>query len=122
MEKKRKVLIVDDNEPNRKFVAETLEDEGYYTQVAASGEEALEIVKREEEPFDFVVTDRFMNGLDGVALANEAHARFKKVPKFILMTGTSITEEEAGPHILRIFHKPFPINTLVNFMRDLKSE
>ena len=61
------VLVVDDEAAIRYSVSKTLQRVGYQVTEAASGEEALDIMKR--QPFDLVLTDiRMPAGLDGVEL------------------------------------------------------
>ena len=58
------VLIVDDEESIRSSLDGILQDEGYRTSVAASGESALSLL-REELP-DLMLLDIWMPGLDGL--------------------------------------------------------
>jgi DNA-binding NtrC family response regulator len=58
------ILIVDDEENQRNILKTILDDEGYETYVAASGEDGLKIV-REMKP-DVVLTDLKMEGMDGI--------------------------------------------------------
>jgi DNA-binding NtrC family response regulator len=58
------ILIVDDEENQRNILKTILDDEGYETHVAASGEDGLKIV-REMKP-DVVLTDLKMEGMDGI--------------------------------------------------------
>jgi DNA-binding NtrC family response regulator len=41
-DRKRRILIADDDEPTRRMLAEYLEQEGYQVQLAADGKQALE--------------------------------------------------------------------------------
>ena len=68
-----KILIVDDEEHIRKIMSIMLSKHGYSCQVAASGEEALALV--EKENFKAVLTDLRMPGLDGLELL----ARLKNI-------------------------------------------
>lgn len=70
-----KILIVDDEENIRILFKEELEEEGYKIDVASNGYEALEKVK--EAPFDLVVLDIKMPGMDGIQTLNE----IKKINK-----------------------------------------
>ena len=63
-----KVLMVDDEEQFRETTARILKRKGYSTTVAASGEEAVEVLKK--FPHDVVVLDVKMPGMSG----EEAHA------------------------------------------------
>lgn len=58
------ILIVDDEENQRNILKTILDDEGYETYTASSGEEGVKIV-REMKP-DVVLTDLKMEGMDGI--------------------------------------------------------
>lgn len=64
------VLIVDDEESIRSSLDGILQDEGYRTSVAASGEDALNLL-REELP-DLILLDIWMPGLDGIETLRRA--------------------------------------------------
>lgn len=64
------VLIVDDEESIRSSLDGILQDEGYRTSVAASGDDALNLL-REELP-DLVLLDIWMPGLDGLETLRRA--------------------------------------------------
>lgn len=81
---KIRVLMVDDEARFRETTARILNRRGYVTTVAAGGEEAVEIIKKEHH--DVVVLDVKMPGMDG----HEALAVIKKIdPKVqvIMLTG-----------------------------------
>ena len=63
MHKKRKVLIVDDDEGTRAFVQAVMANEGWETFEARTGLEAMELVK-EIKP-DLVILDVVMPEMDG---------------------------------------------------------
>ena len=62
-----RILIVDDERPNRQLLEVMLKPEGFQLLTAASGEEALAIVAR--EPPDLVLLDIMMPGMDGYQVA-----------------------------------------------------
>ncbi len=66
-----KVLLVDDEEVVRVTAMHQLEDLGYEVLTAASGEEALDILARDES-IDVLFTDVIMPGMDGGQVAEEA--------------------------------------------------
>jgi two-component system alkaline phosphatase synthesis response regulator PhoP len=94
------VLVVDDESAIRYSVSKTLQRVGYQVQEAASGEEALEVMKR--HVFDVVLTDIRMPGLDGVELVR----RIKDIDAdtiVVLMTaypslGTAVEALRLGAH------------------------
>jgi two-component system cell cycle response regulator DivK len=66
------VLIVEDNERNRKLLRDVLGVLGYSTVEAGSGEEALERVRA--EPPHLVLMDIQLPGMDGVTALRELRA------------------------------------------------
>ena len=61
-----RVLVADDEEGIREFVAESLEKEGHEIVTAGDGAEALALARA--EPFDVILTDLKMPKLDGMSL------------------------------------------------------
>ncbi len=70
-----RILIVDDEEPNRQLLAEWLGAYGHQIATAADGHEALALV--EQEPPDAIILDVMMPGMDGFAVCE----RLKTNPK-----------------------------------------
>jgi CheY-like chemotaxis protein/tRNA A-37 threonylcarbamoyl transferase component Bud32 len=66
------ILVVDDEHSNRELLRRRLERDGYAVLLAASGEEALAIVRREE--IDLVMLDMLMPGMDGLAVLERVKA------------------------------------------------
>ena len=66
---RNKVLVVDDEKNQREIYKLILEDDGYQVTTAQSGEQALRFAR--ENPFDLVLTDYKMAGMDGLTLLNE---------------------------------------------------
>lgn len=71
--KNRRILIVDDVPINLKVLASMLRKSGAHPLAAASGEEALALLKQEK--VDAVLTDLWMPGMNGAELAAAIHAR-----------------------------------------------
>jgi two-component system, NtrC family, response regulator AtoC len=68
------VLVVDDDLAVRKVLASLIEQDGLAARHVASGAEALAAL--EEQPFDVVITDLRMPGMDGMALLAEIGRRW----------------------------------------------
>ena len=60
----KKILVIDDEPDILKTLEMTLRQEEYHVATATGGEAALEIFRR--EPFDLVITDMRMPGMDGI--------------------------------------------------------
>lgn len=65
-----RVLIVDDDADARDYLVAVVQEAGYQTVVASSGEEALQLLEREFCPI--MITDRNMPGMDGITLCKRA--------------------------------------------------
>lgn len=88
------VLIVDDEPLQRDILNTILEDEGYETYTAPSGEEALKIIRKFHP--EVILTDLKMEGMDGIELI-EAIPKDPFEPSMIIMTahGTISSAVEA---------------------------
>jgi two-component system response regulator FlrC len=67
-----KILVADDEEGLREFIAEALEDDGHTVARAADGAVAAELLARES--FDLLITDLKMPRIDGISLLRRARA------------------------------------------------
>jgi two-component system, cell cycle sensor histidine kinase and response regulator CckA len=65
------VLLVEDEDPVRKFAARALRNKGYKVIEAESGEAALKVIRDGKERIDLLITDVVMPQLDGPALVRE---------------------------------------------------
>jgi two-component system, NtrC family, response regulator HydG len=79
-----RILIVDDESSYREVFQLILGEEGYNTQTAGSGEEAVALLKKES--FNLVLTDLVMEDMDGIALLNHIRENYKDV-EVIIVTG-----------------------------------
>jgi signal transduction histidine kinase/DNA-binding response OmpR family regulator len=71
-----KVLVVDDNETNRLLLREILTSWGMLPTTAASGPEAINLLKeasRTEQPFALLLLDSLMPGMSGFEVADWVH-------------------------------------------------
>jgi len=65
-----KILVVDDDVELKNSLVESLTSQGYETSGLTSGDKALAALRT--EPFDVVLTDMMMPGVDGITLVREA--------------------------------------------------
>lgn len=90
------ILVVDDEELQRNIVKTILDDEGYETYTAASGEEALITVQKYNP--DVILTDLKMEGMDGIELLDTVQKNsLSPSPTIIIVTahGTISSAVEA---------------------------
>lgn len=84
----KKVLIVDDNEQDRKIMERFLKRSGYTDIVTAeTGEEGVE--KTESEKPDLVLLDTILPGINGFDACQQIRQKLgSEKPKIIVMTGS----------------------------------
>ena len=106
-----RVLIADDEESMRLLVARALALDGHATVTAEDGAEALEILSREPDAFNLLLTDIQMPVMDGIALALTAARDFPDLT-ILLMTGFA-DQRERTHGLSAIVHdlitKPFSV-------------
>jgi CheY-like chemotaxis protein/anti-sigma regulatory factor (Ser/Thr protein kinase) len=88
-----RVLIVDDNDVNRRVVHEQISSCGMRNGSYATAEDALEAIRTAQEngdPYDFVIADYQMPGMNGASLATAIKADSAlRQPVFVLLTSVS---------------------------------
>jgi DNA-binding NtrC family response regulator len=112
MADKKTVLFVDDDEIILRSIKRGFLDEPYIQLLAGSGEEALEILQKEE--VHVIVTDMCMPGMGGVELLKIVREKFPRIVKIILSgyTDMSVLNEEFNDEeIFRFIAKPWKLET-----------
>src|ERR687887_747717 len=127
-EASKHLLLVEDEAPLRRAVAEQLMDRGYQVEQAESGEVA--IARLADFAYDIIVTDLRLPGIDGSSVVEAAVARYPDIVA-IVVTGFG-TVKDAVEAIKRgawdFVSKPFQIDELLHALdsaleqRRLKSE
>jgi len=74
-----RILVVDDEEPIREIISSMLNGVGYKTRQAATGMEALHILKTSGES-ELMLSDLMMAEMDGVALLERSKEKYPDMP------------------------------------------
>jgi len=80
------VLIVEDQDTVRQLAATVLKEHGYCTIEAASGSEAMVLLRRQETTIDLLLTDVILPGINGRELADQIRSQMPAV-KVLFMSG-----------------------------------
>ena len=96
MEKQNKVLVVDEDPFALRSIAKVLGGESYQVMTAASGSEALELLK--QDSFDLVLTDLKMPGVDGLEVLRQAR---EIAPQAVVLIFTGYASVESAIEALR---------------------
>jgi DNA-binding response OmpR family regulator len=118
-----RVLIIEDDRSVQEALSELLRTEGFFVNLAITGEAALSLLT--EEGFDLALLDLKLAGdLDGIAVMKEIH-RLHPETKVIILTGhgsleTAISAIRSGAsdYIL----KPYNIQDFLHSIRRVLSE
>ena len=111
------VLIVDDDPQMRSLIRTVLSKQGFSTLEARDGASALSIVKYMDGAVSLIVSDFFMPGLDGGALAGLVKAHYPATPFLLMSSEATACDCPAADAFLA---KPFPPSALVNTVRRLQ--
>lgn len=97
MEQQAYILVVDDEGAIRYSITKTLQRVGYHVEAAASGEEALEMMKNQD--YDVVLTDIRMPGPTGVELLSKIK---EQAPDAVVILLTGYASLETAIESLRL--------------------
>jgi CheY-like chemotaxis protein len=115
-----RIVIAEDEEALRGFVARTLALDGHDVHATADGAEALDLIVRHEGRFDLLLADIRMPVMDGIALALAA-ARDYPAMTILLMTGYADQRERAhglDALIHDVVSKPFTLAQIRSAVKD----
>ncbi len=118
-----KILLVEDEDAVRLFGARALRNKGYTVLEARSGENALEVLKAEQD-VDVLVTDVVMPGMNGATLARLVRMERPHI-QVILMSGYSedvALGEFSGEDGIHFLPKPFSLKQLAGKVKDVMAD
>jgi two-component system cell cycle response regulator CpdR len=108
------ILLAEDDESMREFLTKALRRAGHEVVPVGDGLDALSQIG--ETPFDLLLADVVMPGLDGIELARRA-AKQQPGIKVMFITGfaaVALRAREQSPRETRVLSKPFHLRDLVD--------
>jgi two-component system cell cycle response regulator CpdR len=107
-----KILLAEDDDSLRGFLARALERAGYEVTSCADGEEALTHL---DQSWDLLLTDIVMPGVDGIEVARQAAARQPSL-RIMFITGfaaVALSAKEQAPAGAKVLSKPIHLREIV---------
>lgn len=89
-----KILCIDDESAALNIRKRVLETAGHHVLTARSGEDGIQLFRT--EPFDLVLLDYWMPGMNGIATARELKRISPSVPTVILSGLSQLPDESIG--------------------------
>lgn len=112
------VLLVEDDEPVRRFIRKVLTDKGFEVLEAANGLSALSHVEKRGQAIRIVLSDAVMPEMGGKELAERCRETLPGVP-FIAMSGYSGVARGEESWAAGYLSKPFSANALLGMIRGV---
>jgi DNA-binding NtrC family response regulator len=88
MRRNASILVIDDEEIMREILETLLTREGYTVRLASSGQEGLDLAR--SLPFDAVIVDVMMPGIDGLKVLEELHKQDEELPVVMITAFASM--------------------------------
>ncbi len=122
MEKKIKILVVDDDRSMVRTIRDILKVKGYETSEAYAGEEA--VGKVQSDPPDCVLMDIKMPGIDGIETLRLIKGISPGLPVVLMSAYTTEEQEEEARKLGAdtVFTKPVDLGMLFSFLALLRKE
>ena len=107
-----RILLAEDDESMRTYLARALEKSGYDVVSVGTGTEAVPHI--EADRFDLLLTDIVMPEMDGIELAQHA-AQIAPDMRIMFITGFAAVTLKAGKAVpqAKVLSKPFHLRDLV---------
>ena len=116
-----KILIAEDDQSMSSFLSLALEKVGHTVEITHNGLDALKAVEDAKEPFDLLLADIVMPGIDGIELSNKV-TKIQPNLKVMFITGfaaVAIGRKDLDQETAKILSKPFHLNDLVEQVETL---
>ncbi len=118
----KRILVVDDEEPIRSMLTQTLEHEGFTVDTAENGEVGMELFAK--QTYDLIITDMIMPVKDGLKLIMELVRDYPEQRILAISGGGAIKAERylsmagyLGDDIATL-EKPFKRESLLSLVNE----
>ena len=115
----KKILLAEDDNDMRRFLAKALENAGFEVSSYDNGLSAYQRLR--EEPFEMLLTDIVMPEMDGIELARRASELDPDI-KIMFITGfaaVALNADSQAPKHAKVLSKPVHLRDLVNEVQKM---
>lgn len=119
MDPMARIILAEDDNDMRRFLAKALANAGYEVVSYDNGKSAYERLR--EEPFTLLLTDIVMPEMDGIELARRA-TQLDPDLKVMFITGfaaVALNPDSQAPKDAKVLSKPFHLRDLVREVEKL---
>ena len=108
-----RILLDEDDDSLRGFLARALERAGYEVQACADGDEAVAAL---DQDWDLLLTDIVMPGVDGIEVARQAAARQDdlRIMFITCFAAVALSAGERAPAGAKVLSKPIHLREIVS--------
>ncbi len=115
-----RILFVDDETELTEFFDQTLNEYGFKTDIANSGEEGLK--KAKDAKYDIIITDHHLLNMSGYDMAKKIVAESSHKPHVIAVTSTSLDSKVKGEYsklgVTQYLDKPLHVDHLIHWIES----
>jgi len=118
------ILLVEDEDAVRVFSSRALRNKGYNILEARSGEEALEVLTKEGDKVDLIISDVVMPQMDGPTLYKHVREKWPGI-KVVFVSGYTedrLREQFTSGETIYFLPKPFTLKQLAGKVKDVMGE
>ncbi len=113
MNRKKKILVIDDDPVLVKITTMALEREGYEIMTAHDGHQGLKVLQENE--FDCLLVDLRMPNMDGIEFIKQSREKLGLTIPIIVLSAMDkpyLKDQLLLLRITKFLHKPVTVNTL----------
>ena len=112
------ILVVDDDQAIREFVAVVLEDEGYTVKLAKDGDYALDLVSSGDQP-GLILLDMIMPNMDGrVFVGKYRELNVPHAPIIMMSAARNAAEALNDLKVTAFLPKPFNLTEMLRIVKE----
>jgi signal transduction histidine kinase/CheY-like chemotaxis protein len=117
---KEHILLVEDDISAIGVTRRLLESLGYRVTVCATGSKAIDLLRRDRDGIDLILTGRLESGTSGIEVAREVRATRPDLPVLLCAgRGDRVSRSEArAAGVREILRRPIPVEELSRVMRN----